>query len=104
MKTTLKSKGENKMQLGAGFMTKNLGLILFVALLGVLYINNAQRGEKKLMAIDKLEKGVQENRWEYLGLKKELMEKSSPTQLAKDLDGEVVFPEKGPRILKAPKS
>ena len=104
MKATVKAKGGNKMTWGSGFLTRNLWFILFVAMLGILYINNSQRGERKQVKIDRMEKSVQKARWEYLSLKQELMEKSSPSQLVKDLEGDVVFPEKGPRILKAPKS
>jgi hypothetical protein len=104
MKATVKAKGIKKVTFGSGLLTKNLGFILFLTGLGLLYINNSQRGERKQVKIDRMEKTVQKSRWEYLSLKKELMEKSSPSQLAKDLEGEVVFPEKGPRILKAPKS
>ena len=104
MKATVKTKGIKKITLGAGLLTKNLWFILFVTMLGLFYINNSQRGERKQVKIDRMEKDVQRARWEYLSLKKELMEKSSPSQLAKDLEGDVVFPEKGPRILKAPKS
>ncbi len=104
MKAKVKAKGDNKLTLGSKVLTKNLGFILFLALLGLLYINNSQRGERKQVKIDRMEKSVQKARWEYLSLKQELMEKSSPSQLAKDLEGKVVFPEKGPRILKAPKS
>ena len=104
MKTTVKVKDENKMRFGAGFVMKNMSFIIFLAVMGLFYINNAQRGERKLMTINKLEKQVQEKRWEYMSLKKDLMEKSSPSRLAKDLNGQVVFPEKGPRILKAPQS
>lgn len=104
MKTTKKAKGLKKKLFGTNIVLNNLPFVLFVAFLGLLYIANAQRGERKLMAINKLEKQVQEVRWEYMSLKKELMGKASPSQLAKDLDGEVVFPEKGPRILKSPQS
>jgi hypothetical protein len=104
MKATIKTKGDNKFKLSSGLLTKNLGFILLLAGLGLLLINNSQRGERKQVKIDRIEKAVQKSRWEYLSLKKELMEKSSPSKLAKDLEGEVVFPEKGPRILKAPKS
>jgi len=104
MKATVKAKGGSKMTMGSGFLTRNLWFILFIAGLGVLYINNSQRGERKQVQIDRMEKSVQKSRWEYLSLKQELMEKSSPSQLVKDLDGKVVFPEKGPRILKEPKS
>ncbi len=104
MKTTVKAKGVKSKLFGTNIVLNNLPFVLFLALLGVVYIANAQRGERKLMVINKLEKEVQEVRWEYMSLKKELMIKSSPSQLAKDLDGQVVFPEKGPRILKSPQS
>ncbi len=104
MKATVKTKGIKKITFGAGLLTRNLWFILFCTMLGLLYINNSQRGERKQVKINRIEKSVQKARWEYLSLKKELMEKSSPSKLAKDLDGKVVFPEKGPRILKAPKS
>ena len=108
MKTTIKTK-ENKTEgtkfrFGSALVMKNMYFFLFVAFLGMIYINNAQRGGRKLMTINKIEKKVQEKRWEYMSLKKDLMEQTSPSNLARDLDGDVVFPEKGPRILRAPKS
>lgn len=104
MKTTIKTKEVATLRFGTKLMLKNIYFIMFVACLGLLSINNSQRGERKLMSIYKLEKEVQQKRWEYLSLKKGLMSQSSPSQLAKDLDGKVVFPEKGPRVLRAPKS
>lgn len=104
MKTTVKSKGGRKLRLGPNLVLDNVFFVVFLAALGVLYINNSQRGERKLMEITNLENEVQEYRWEYMTLTKELMAKSSPSKLAEDLDGSVVFPKKGPRILKEPKS
>ena len=104
MKTTVKTKSLGKRLFGTNIVLKNLPFVIFLAVLGVIYIGNSQRGERKLMAINKLEKEVKESRWEYMSIKKDLMGKSSPSKLAKDLDGTVVFPEKGPRILKAPQS
>ncbi len=104
MKTTIKNKEVAALRFGTKLMFKNVYFIMFLAVLGLLYINNSQRGERKLMTIYKLEKEVQQKRWEYMSLRKDLMSQSSPSQLAKDLDGQVVFPEKGPRMLREPKS
>jgi hypothetical protein len=100
MKTTVKVKAWNEGIVG----WKNLPVVLVMALLGLVYIWNAQQAERKLIEIHQLEKSVQEKRWEYTSLKKEFMEKASPSRLEKDLEGKVVFPKKGPRILKASKS
>ncbi|MDA9774063.1 FtsL-like putative cell division protein [Saprospiraceae bacterium] len=104
MKTTVKAKGGLSKLFNTNIVLNNLPFVVFSAVLILVYITIAQSGERKLMAINKLEKEVEEVRWEYMSLKKELMSKSAPSQLAKDLEGQVVFPEKGPRILKAPQS
>ena len=70
MKTTVKAKSIKSRIFGTNIVLNNLPFVIFLAVLGVLYISNAQRGERKLMAINKLEKQVQEVRWEYMSFKK----------------------------------
>jgi hypothetical protein len=56
--------------------TKALPFVLFVALLGMVYIGNRHLAEKNIRDIDKLTKEVKELSWDY---------KSKPTWLLKVL-------------------
>jgi len=47
--------------------------ILFLFLLGLIYISNSHIAEKKVRLINKLTKELKELRWEYKSLKAELM-------------------------------
>jgi len=60
--------------------------IIFIAFLGMVYIGNRHFTERNIRNIDKLNKEVQEMRWDYKTLKADLMLKSTQTEVAKKVD------------------
>lgn len=99
-----KTKDSKVSILGGGFLMKHIRYISFVVFLGVLYMNSVRVGDQKLIEIKRLENQIRQTKWELLGVEKRLMGRSSATKLERELDGKVVFPKEGPRVLKVPKS
>jgi hypothetical protein len=74
-----------------GFITtdtaiKALPFVLFLALLGMIYIGNRHLAEKNIRDIDKLNKEVKELSWDYKVTKADLAYKSTLTEVAKRVD------------------
>jgi hypothetical protein len=77
--------------LSNGFITADqavraLPFVLFIALLGMIYIGNRHLAEKNIRDIDKLGKEVKELSWEYKITKADLAFKSTLTEVAKRAD------------------
>jgi len=68
--------------------SKHIGLILLISLLGVLYIANAHKAERKLRMINKLQMGVDDAKSSYQKVKSDNTYKSTESQLAKKLKNE----------------
>lgn len=66
--------------------TRALPFVLFVALLGMVYIANRHLAEKNIRDIDKLSKQVKELSWEYKVSKADLAYKSTLSEVAKRAD------------------
>ncbi|MDB5114674.1 MAG: hypothetical protein JWQ79_166 [Mucilaginibacter sp.] len=66
--------------------TRALPFILFLALLGMIYIGNRHLAEKNIRDIDKVTKEVQELSWDYKVTKADLAYKSTLTEVAKRVD------------------
>ncbi|HEY4196627.1 MAG TPA: FtsL-like putative cell division protein [Mucilaginibacter sp.] len=66
--------------------TSALPFILFLALLGMLYIGNMHLAEKNIRDIDRMSKEVKELTWDYKTAKAELAYKSTLTEIAKRVD------------------
>jgi hypothetical protein len=66
--------------------TRALPFILFLALLGMIYIANRNFAEKNIRDIDKIGKEVKELSWDYKTTKAELAFKSTLTEVAKRTD------------------
>lgn len=66
--------------------TETLPFVIFIALLGMVYIANRHFTEKNIREIDKLSKEVKELSWDYKTLKADLMQKSTQTEVAKLVD------------------
>jgi hypothetical protein len=66
--------------------TEMLPFLLFLSLLGMLYIGNSHMAMKNIRNIDKLNKEVKELSWEYKSMKADLMFKSKLTEVAKKVD------------------
>jgi hypothetical protein len=66
--------------------TSALPFILFLALLGMIYIGNMHVAEKSIRDIDRMSKEVKELTWDYKTAKAELAYKSTLTEIAKRVD------------------
>jgi hypothetical protein len=66
--------------------TRALPFILFLGLLGMVYIGNRHLAEKNIRDIDKLTKEVHELTWEYKVTKADLAYKSTLSEVAKRVD------------------
>ena len=63
-----------------------MGFILLLTLLGLLYIANANRGERKLRKINKLRKEVNDAKANYQEVKSETTYNTTESQLIKKLE------------------
>ncbi|RFZ82210.1 hypothetical protein DYU05_16460 [Mucilaginibacter terrenus] len=66
--------------------TRALPFVLFLVLLGMLYIGNRHMADNTVRDIDKIGKEVKELSWEYKSTKAELAFKSTLTEVAKRAD------------------
>jgi hypothetical protein len=66
--------------------TRALPFVLFLVLLGMIYIGNRHLAEKNIRDIDKITKEVKELSWDYKTTKAELAFKSTLTEVAKRAD------------------
>lgn len=66
--------------------TSMLPFVIYLALLGMIYIANRHFAEKNIRSIDKLSREVKELSWDYKTLKADLMLKSTQTEVAKQVD------------------
>ena len=69
-------------------ISKNIGFILFVTLLGLVYIANAHRGERKLRRISKLKKEVNDAKAMYQSVKSENTYNTTESELIKKLQAQ----------------
>lgn len=67
-------------------LLKNVSLISFVAFLGVMYIANVHIAERKQLKIEEMKKEVQKIKWQYMGIEKDLLLHSSPSQMEKAME------------------
>lgn len=66
--------------------TDMLPYLIFLCVLGMVYIANSHMAVKNIRNIDGLSKEVKELSWEYKSLKADLMFKSKMTEVAKKVD------------------
>jgi hypothetical protein len=66
--------------------TSALPFVMYVALLGMIYIGNMHLAEKTIRDIDNITKEVKERGWDYKTAKAEMAFKSTLTEVAKRAD------------------
>ena len=66
--------------------TGMLPYLMFLCVLGMIYIANSHMAVKNIRDIDRLNKEVKELSWEYKSLKADLMFKSKQTEVAAKVD------------------
>lgn len=71
--------------LSAGALINNLPFILFLGVLGLIYIGNTHLAERKIKRIEQLDREMRELRWQYTTTKANLMFRSKQTEVAKDV-------------------
>ena len=72
--------------LGYGWIMKNIGFFLFLAVLAVVYIYNGHYADKISRDITRTDKEVKELEYEYKTLKSEVMFRSKQSELAKAVE------------------
>jgi len=64
---------------------RQLPFLLFIAVLGIVYIANSFYSEKNIRRTDKLQHELKELRYEYISTKSQLMQMQRQSQIAKML-------------------
>lgn len=64
-------------------IVKQIPFCLFLALLALIYIYNGHHADKTIRSINQTAKEVKELQWEYKAVKKEVMNNSKPSEVAK---------------------
>lgn len=67
-------------------ISKHVGFILLLTLLGLIYIANAHNGERKLRKISKLRKQVDSAKSDYQAIKSDNTYNTTESQLKKKLE------------------
>ncbi len=81
------SKKKHKVKIGStAFFIKNAGFVSFLAMLGLVYIFNAHNSEKKIRKISGLKIEVRDAHDAYMKVKKDVMRKSTASELEKALN------------------
>ncbi len=89
------SQGATKLVFG------NFSYLLFLGFLGVIYIANAHYAEGKVREVQKLKKEIQEEKWEYMSIKSDLMFRSMQSQMDTSLENSGVdLFQTGPKVIK----
>jgi uncharacterized protein (DUF3084 family) len=61
----------------------NLPMIFLLAFLGIVYIGNRHKATSNLMELNRIQKELKEAKWEFSTAKKELNNKSMPSEVAR---------------------
>lgn len=65
------------------FLLRNLSLIVFLAVLALVYISNVHVAERKQLKIEEKKREVQKIKWEYMSVEKDMLLNSSPSEMEK---------------------
>lgn len=68
---------------GVEWIFLNLPYVCFLAVLGVVYIFNAHATERKLVKIKTLQSELNDLKWEYMDVKREIMYGGTQSQIQK---------------------
>jgi hypothetical protein len=91
----------NVSQRSTDWVFGNFSYLLFLGFLAVVYIANAHFAEKNVRKIQRLQKEIQERKWEYTSIKSQTMYKSLQSQIDKSLEPVGLDLEnKGPKIIR----
>ncbi|HAY70702.1 MAG TPA: hypothetical protein DCX89_02305, partial [Saprospirales bacterium] len=60
-----------------------LSLIVFLAVLALVYISNVHVAERKQLKIEEKKREVQKIKWEYMSVEKDMLLNSSPSEMEK---------------------
>ena len=62
-------------------LLKWLPFVLFLSIIGLIYIYNSHLAEKRIRQINTMETEIEKKRWEYVTIKSELMNKSKLSEM-----------------------
>ncbi|WP_235296182.1 FtsL-like putative cell division protein [Portibacter marinus] len=100
-----KSKHKRRKLFGLPSIAKNMSYVMFIGLLGLVYIFNSHYAEGNLRKTKKLENKIREAKWEYMSIKSDIMQKSTRSEIIRKLDGYEGLESKNlPRKIEASKS
>ena len=77
-------KALKKLKISKG-MYKNMPFIAFLAVLAMVYIANAHKGEKVMREIQVLEKEAKEASWRYMSVEAELTSRGKRSEIKWDV-------------------
>lgn len=80
-------------------VSKYIGFILIMSLLGVIYIANAHQAERKMRKIERLKKSVADAKSQCQVVKSDMTYKSTESQLAKRLKSQGLKKNSQPPIV-----
>jgi hypothetical protein len=90
------ARGAHMVLDGAFFTRQNtrqwLGVIFFLAFIGLLYISNSYVAEKKIREIAKTNRNIKELKFNYVQMRARLVEQSRPSMLAERLESYGIKP------------
>jgi len=86
-------------------VSRNIGFILLLTLLGLIYIANAHKGERKLRKISKLRKEVDDAKAIYQAVKSENTFNTTESELIKKLEAQgLKINTESPILIEDPKN
>ena len=67
----------------------------------MLYITNAHKAEKKMRAIQLIEKECEETHWEYMSVRSDIDFKGTQSEIAKRVSSAgIQYPVEAPKVIK----
>ena len=73
-------------------MYKGLPFMLFLSLLGMAYIANSHKAEKKMRQIQILEKEAEEKHWEYMSVRADITHRGTESQVQQSVIADGLVP------------
>lgn len=100
-----KKKNKEVQEQGKGWLLANLNFVIFITILGLFYIANANSVEKKMRKIENLKKEVKEAKYKYIKVEKDIQHPTTASELEKQLESQGLKVNKeNPIVLNSGKS
>jgi len=82
-----KSRKKKRIAFALPSLAKNVSYVMFVGLLGLVYIFNSHYAEANMRKTKNLENQIREAKWEYMSIKSDIMQKSTRSEIIRKLEG-----------------